>query len=92
MISMSHTYSPEFKQQVVREARETGNAALVARQHQLNPAMVRRWVREALTAEYPDPQALSLAEENERLKRLLAERDLQIAMLQDFLRKKGIRW
>jgi len=66
MIPMSQTYSPEFKQQVVREARETGNAALVARQHQLNPAMVRRWVREALTAEYPDPQALSLAEENDR--------------------------
>ncbi|AEW06549.1 Integrase catalytic region [Sulfobacillus acidophilus DSM 10332] len=89
MIPMSQTYAPEFKQQVVREVRETGNAALVARQHQLNPSMVRRWVREALTAEYPDPQALSLAEENVRLKRLLAERDLQIAMLQDFLRKKG---
>ncbi|MCY0899646.1 MAG: transposase [Firmicutes bacterium] len=89
---MSQTDSSEFKQQVVREARETGNAALVARQHPWNPAMVRRWVREALTAEYPDLPALSLAEENERLKRLLAERDLQIAMLQDFLRKKGSRW
>jgi transposase-like protein len=59
MIPMSQTYSPALKQQVVREARETGNAALVARQHPWNPAMVRRWVREALTAEYPDPHALS---------------------------------
>ncbi|NMP24262.1 transposase [Sulfobacillus harzensis] len=85
------SYTPEFKAQVVREARETGNASLVARRHQLKPEMVRRWTREATKAAHPNPDALSLADENERLKKLLGERDLQLAVLQDLLRKKGIR-
>lgn len=32
---------------------------------------------------------MSLVEENAQLKRLIIERDLQIAVLQDALRKKG---
>ncbi len=56
---MSQSYFRELKQHVVREARETGKAALVARQHQLSPSMVRRGVREAFAAAYPDPRALS---------------------------------
>ncbi|MCL5116616.1 MAG: transposase [Firmicutes bacterium] len=63
------SYTPESKAQVVREAREPGNASLVARRHQLNPEMVRRWTREATNAAHPDPDALSLADENGRLKK-----------------------
>ncbi|NMP24996.1 transposase [Sulfobacillus harzensis] len=88
---MSPTYTAEFKSQVLREVQETGNASLVARRHQVKPETVRRWVREAKRETHPDPDALSLADENERLKRLLGEKDLQIAMLQDLLKKKGIR-
>ncbi len=88
---MSPTYTGEFKSQVLREVQETGNASLVARRHQVKPETVRRWVREAKREAHPDPDALSLADENERLKRLLGEKDLQIAILQDLLKKKGIR-
>ncbi|OLZ10219.1 transposase [Sulfobacillus thermosulfidooxidans] len=88
---MSQTYSPEFKQQIVQEAQDTQNATLVARRHQLSPSMVRRWVREAVKAAHHPHDLMSLVDENERLKKLLGEKDLQIAMLQDLLQKKGIR-
>ena len=88
---MRQTYSAEFKQQVVQEAQDTHNATLVARRHQISPSMVRRWVRETMKARHQDDSPLTLVDENERLKTWLGERDLQIAMLQDLLRKKGIR-
>jgi transposase-like protein len=39
-------YSKEFKEKVIKEAIETGNATLVARQYGLNTSMLNRWVRE----------------------------------------------
>lgn len=62
-------YSAEFKQQIVQEAKETGNAALVARRHQLNAGMIRRWIRAAAQAEH-GAAAMPWVDENERLKRL----------------------
>ncbi|TWP03039.1 transposase [Bacillus subtilis] len=38
-------HSAEFKQQVVQEAIETGNKALVARRHELSPNLVSKWVK-----------------------------------------------
>ncbi|MGX9952364.1 transposase [Bacillus subtilis] len=38
-------HSAEFKQQVVQEAIETGNKALVARCHELSPNLVSKWVK-----------------------------------------------
>ena len=81
-------YSSEFKDQVVREVQETQNATLVARRHPLSPGMVRRWVRAARQQDRENG-GMSLVEENAQLKRLIIERDLQIAVLQDALRKKG---
>jgi len=40
-------FSTQFKQQLVRECIETGNVSLVARKHDLNANMVRRWVKQA---------------------------------------------
>ena len=39
-------FSAQFKQQIVRECSETGNIALVARKHDLNANMVRRWIKQ----------------------------------------------
>ena len=44
-----------------------------------------------MKARHQDDSPLTLVDENERLKTWLGERDLQIAMLQDLLRKEGIR-
>lgn len=39
-------FSAQFKQQIVRECAEIGNASLVARKHDLNANMVRRWIKQ----------------------------------------------
>jgi transposase-like protein len=87
---MSQSYTAEFKAQVIHEVQETQNATIVARRHQLSPSMVRRWSREVRQDTGKSSEGLSLAEENAQLKRLVIDRDLQIAVLQDALRKKGI--
>ena len=38
-------YSAQYKQQIVHECAETGNIPIVARKHDLNVNLVRRWVR-----------------------------------------------
>ncbi|WP_461039868.1 transposase, partial [Tepidimicrobium xylanilyticum] len=88
-------YPEEFKRQIIKEVEETGNATLVARRHDLVPGTVTRWVRESKKENGLIPNynysnninAKSLEEENEQLKKLLGEKDLEIAILKDLLKK-----
>jgi len=38
-------YSDEQKKRIVREVLETGNAAAVARRHEINPNLISRWIK-----------------------------------------------
>jgi transposase len=94
-------YSPEMKMQIVKEAMETGNASLVARRHDLAPSLVARWTRcyKRYGTFYPQKEASAtngscnsfdykkITKENEQLKKLLGEKDLEIAILRDLLKK-----
>jgi transposase len=97
-------YTEEFKQQVIKEAMETGNSAVVARRYELNTNMVARWVREFKRGKQsldtgsietkPTFDSISqenrqLSRENEQLKKLLGEKDLELAILRDLLKKKN---
>jgi transposase len=90
-------HSKDFKLQVVKEATETGNNSLVARRHELNPNMVSRWIREYKDGKYgevdvtvlPDLDSKELSKENEKLKIILGEKDLEIAILRDLIKKKN---
>ncbi len=91
-------HSAEFKQQVVQEAIETGNKALVARRHELSPNLVNKWVKafqEQGNLDYSVQEIVSpleikqLEDENDQLKKLLGEKDLEIAILRDVLKKKN---
>ncbi|NSL51933.1 transposase [Bacillus sp. P2(2020)] len=83
--------------QVIKEAQETGKITLVARRYELNPNMVGRWIREYKDGKYgnldvaglPDLDTKELAKENEKLKTLLGEKDLEIAILRDLIKKKN---
>ena len=84
-------YPEEFKQQVIKEAKETRNTSLVARNHDLSPSLVAKWIRET---DYPIPKDIPMTKENKEiikenilLKKLLAEKELQNAILQDLLKK-----
>ena len=96
-------YSKELKEQLVKEAIETGNASLVGRKHGVDKSVVCKWVRDEKTSakqafqsatikKYPDledePYDFENAvNQNEKLKRLLGERELEIAILRDLLKK-----
>ncbi|RBW67271.1 transposase [Bacillus taeanensis] len=90
-------YSKEFKLQVVKEALETGKKALVSRRYELSTNMVHRWVREYNQGKFENGSSLEnssletkeLAQENDQLKRLLGEKDLEIAILRDMIKKKN---
>lgn len=90
-------HSKDFKLQVVKEATETGNKTLVARRYELNPNMVSRWVREYTDGKFgdvdatvlPDLDSKELSKENDQLKKLLGEKDLEIAILRDLIKKKN---
>jgi len=91
-------YPQEFKKQVVKESLEVGNAAIVARKHDLSANMVSRWVREHKNQSNVgfnpvhrnglyNQSAKALESENEQLKKLLGEKDLEIAILRDLVKK-----
>lgn len=84
-------FTDEFKQQIIKEAKETRNCALVARNNDLSPSLVAKWVRET---DFPIPKGIpmtkemkDLAKQNIMLKKLLAEKELENAILQDLLKK-----
>ncbi|MEK5272084.1 hypothetical protein NSR00_15185 [Aeribacillus sp. FSL K6-8394] len=59
--------------------------------------MVSRWVREYKEGKFgdvdvtvlPDLDAKELSKENDQLKKLLGEKDLEIAILRDLIKKKN---
>lgn len=90
-------HSKDFKLQVIKEAQETGKITLVARRYELNPNMVSRWIREYKDGKFGDVDVAvqtdidskELSKENEKLKILLGEKDLEIAILRDLIKKKN---
>ena len=91
-------YSKEFKTQVVKEAVEVGNASIVARKHDLSSSMVNRWVRQQRGSKNPlsmtniRAQGSSsdlgvISAENYKLKKIIGEKELEIEILRDLLKK-----
>ncbi len=96
----------EFKKQVVKEALETGNSSLVGRKYNISPSIVARWVRavkpdpmkkmtrkalQASTNLIEDPkEAKKAIEQNVQLKKLIGEKELEIEILRDLLKKTKI--
>lgn len=90
-------YTSEFKESIVKAAIETGNASLVARQHGIARELVYRWIRQSkettktpkanIKSSIDNSSIKTLETENETLKKLLGEKDLEIAILKDLLKK-----
>jgi len=98
-------YPPEIKMQIVKEAMETGNASIVARKHDISASLVNRWVRNykkhgtftgSKQQTASNRTSCSIKEykivisENEKLKKLLGEKDLEIEILRDLLKKTNL--
>lgn len=95
----SRQYSDEFKEKIIQECQEVGNVALVARRYEISPNTIHTWLREyrqlgtvrsLKRGELANVKAMSeqlkkVSTENDRLKRLVAEKELEIAILRDLL-------
>jgi transposase len=94
-------YDADFKIRVAKEVIETGNGSIVGRRYDIAPAVVNRWARAyenhgpgaftrrkgSRSGGVSDPLIEDVKRENDQLKRLLGEKDLEIAMLRDLLKK-----
>lgn len=95
-------YTKDFKEAVLREVRETNDVAQVARRHDLSTKTIYSWRKQAGSAAWnaaggtakkivaytPSAQEFKELEgENSQLKQLLGEKDLEIAILRDLIKK-----
>lgn len=90
-------YSDEFKEMIIKECQETGNAALVARRHEISVNTVHTWVKKkrknGSVKSMPkgndhhnramEKQLKEVGTENDQLKRLLAEKELELHILRE---------
>jgi transposase-like protein len=93
-------YTDEFKEQVLREVDETGNMTLVARNNNVPSTTVYTWIKKRKiigkisSSRGPKSNNFNsnnynkeIGKENDTLKKLLGEKDLEIAILKDLLKK-----
>lgn len=95
-------YDLNFKMDIIRKGKEIGNFTAVARQHELDPKMVLRWVRDLNRKDVDKLDGDSkrqaqfiptcndykeLEMENEKLKKIVGEQALERAILKDLLKK-----
>lgn len=90
-------YTPEFKAQVLQECQEVGNVAVVARRHNISPNTIHTWRRKVRqtgsTESLPSDEKNRIKElenrldkvstENDRLKKIVAEKELELNILED---------
>lgn len=98
------SYSEEIKEQILKEVQETGNVALVARTHNIPSTTINTWIKKrgtsgiGSTSRGPKSSSFNsnnynkeIEKENDQLKKLLGEKDLEIAILKDLLKKTNRR-
>jgi transposase-like protein len=90
-------YSDEFKEQIIHQCQETGNIAMVARRHEISANTIHTWIRkyrqrgsvkalprkEAVRTKAIEQRLKEVSLQNDQLKRLLAEKELELAILRE---------
>lgn len=90
-------YSEDFKEQLIKECQEVQNVALVARRHGISPNTIHTWIRkfkkngsvnplpknEARRILEIEKRLENIGKENNTLKKLLGEKELELAVLRD---------
>lgn len=96
------TYPKEFKEQIICEVGEIGNLTQVAKRHEIAPSTVHNWLQNTnhkaweltpdnakkIATYIPSPKEFKqLENENSKLKEILGDKDLEIAILRDLVKK-----
>lgn len=80
------SFTKEQKANAVAAYRESGNMTQVARELDLNPSVLRSWVKQADIDDGQGPEGALTTEEREELRRLRRE-CRRLTMERDFLKK-----
>ncbi|WP_094545510.1 transposase [Petroclostridium xylanilyticum] len=96
-------FSQEFKEKLIKEALETGNASVVARKYDINPTVVSRWVRDSKKQPQKEIQKKALIpyqnlsqeptdldsalKQIQQLKGIIGKKELEIEVLSELLKK-----
>lgn len=95
-------YTKEFRETILQEANETNNIAQVARRYEISPKTIYSWKQQSKHKAWAATAANSkkiitytptaqefkeLETQNGQLKTLLGEKDLEIAIIRDVLKK-----
>ncbi|MDT8719710.1 transposase [Clostridium sp. 19966] len=99
------TYTKGLKEEILREVKEVGNVSLVSRRHGISKSTIFTWIKESKNRDEikvkPGRKALvegdkgleseltDITKENDQLKKLLGEKDLEIAILKDLIKKSN---
>ncbi|MCY6354507.1 transposase [Clostridium sp. ZS2-4] len=97
------SYTKELKESILNEVKEVGNVSLVARKHGISQSTIRTWIKQSKQKDEikvkPGRKALiegqnnfqkeiaEITQENDTLKKILGEKDLEIAILKDLIKK-----
>ena len=92
-----------IKDEILREVQEVGNVSLVARRHGVSKSTIFTWIKNSKAKDEikvkPGRKTLiggekeleseltEVTKENDQLKKLLGEKDLEIAILKDLIKK-----
>lgn len=90
-------FSDDFKEMVLKECEETGNVALVARRRQISSSTIHTWLNKkrqrGTNKKFPknkenrlkatEKQLKEVSTENANLKKILADKELELAILRD---------
>ena len=89
-------WKPEEKLALINEIKEKGQIVETCRKYGVDPSMFYRWKEvfdiygvDGLRSRTrnSDPSIRKLTRENERLKKMLAEKELEVSMLQEAYKK-----
>ena len=80
-------YSLEFRSQLVKEANETRNIAMVARKHNLSVQTVYAWIRKSRAPQGPESRSRI-----HELEKELESSRLENEILKELLKKTNLAW
>ena len=81
------SYSPEERSQILKEVKDTSNVVVVARKHNIPRSTIHTWLQKTKHSKSTH-QDTSL----QQLKKQMADKDLEIRILKDLLKKTNQAW
>lgn len=98
-------FSDELKKQVVEECQRIGNIALVARRYEISDKTVYNWIAKSRKQGFLQPlpqnkdqravelerRLTTISTENDRLKRIVADKELELSLLRELRDKPNPR-